>query len=364
MKRIDEKKYNYANPDLNITMKILDISKDTEGIYRYLENLELEGKKDSEEYELVASLIKDQVKKEYAEFRKINNLFEENFQDVRGLIEALGRTTDEDILNVLNTNATNSRIKRFYAHARDISLVRYEKEPLTKMKKDNDDTVPMNFGGLTTDVPKILARIFGIDPEAIEKEKEKKEDETRRISCDLIYYKYALINSLFYDYLVDYIENCKNKNIKKRLIKYKYQLIFTTPTLENAFANTPKSASRTEIYKERIEENVEKYRLRYHDDYLIRIYDEVENSINNLAQAQFDKKSATIGEKVDNILQILYTKACISAIYDESFLESLQTTTARALLEDGTKDDEENVNEVFRIDEKLRMPILRRKNVD
>ena len=72
MRRIEEKEYNYANPDLNTTMKILDISKDTEGIYRYLENLELEGKKDSEEYELVASLIKDQVKKEYAEFMSYN----------------------------------------------------------------------------------------------------------------------------------------------------------------------------------------------------------------------------------------------------------------------------------------------------
>lgn len=351
------------NRELNIVLDILDYSTHVEKIYNYLAKLEIEGKKDTEEYEDIASLIEDAIKIENQKYRQIPKFLSKDIIEIKKLIEGLNRTTDESILNVTEMNSKTNKLKRLYAHIRDYSLIRNEEEDV---ENNEEEMISVEFLGFVTQIPKKLAEQYGIDKQLEEKDKEirEKEAERRKVTCDLIYYKFALINSLFIDYLEEYISNCNNKLIKNRLIKYKYQLIFSTPSLEAGFAKHPKHPSNTEYLKEIVAIKIQEHPAKYHDDFLKNVYYDVSDSVVNLSQADYHAKQSSLDEKVAKIIEVLYTKACLSTIYDEGILESLQTTKEASLIDYASKDDYTNVNEVFNTDEKLRMPILKRKNVD
>ncbi len=355
----------------NVTSKIndlLDFEKSVEKIYNSLASLELEGKQNTQEYDELIDLINSVIELSNDKYKSLGSFENEEFKNYDLLIQSLNHCTEDELIDVLLFGKEN-HIKRFYSHIQDIKLRR------TETFKEDEKTVDDNIRysiyieaeGRRILITKKQAEEMGLDAKEIIKQvfKEemdmKKRDEERRtesnkIISDAIYYRKSLINAYFYEYLIRYIETCKNKSVKNALIKYKYKLIYMTPSLERAFAKN--KSSNIPIYEDLINLGVTTYPTLYEIAYLQPLAQQIKDYFYRIANEE------NKDDKIHKILNALYTKAQLAAVYDDVALETLKLLENFVDKDVESKEDAKYAHEAFKTEESLRIPILSRKKVD
>ena len=350
-------------------LELLEFEQSVEKIYNRLASLEIEGKQDSQEYNDLRDLLNSIIDLDSKNYKKLGSFEDEEFKSFDSFIQELNHCTEDELINVLYYGKDN-HVKRFYSHLQDIKLRRAE--TFNEDIKDFDDNIKYSIyietEGRRIVITKKQAEQIGLDVKEIIKQTlkdefdAKKQDEERRIEqnkiiSDAIYYRKGLINSYFYEYIVKYIETCKNKRIKNALIKYKYKLIYMTPSLERAFAKN-KTASSAPIYEDLINIGVQSYPGIYEIAYLQPLAQLIANDVYKMAN------EGTNNDTVHKIINALYTKAELAAVYDEASLETLKMLESFVDNDMETKEDAKYAHEAFKTEESLRMPLLIRKKVD
>ena len=357
------------NDIFSMVHEIIAFEKQVEKVYDKLAALELDGKENSQEYAEIKDSLDFANEKAEEMYKTLSSFEDEDFKTVDKLIQSLSHKTEDELLDVLLYGKEN-HARRFYSHLQDIKLKRIETFIGDFTNDEYDDYFAICIATENGDIvlPKKQAKEMGIDTDAIinlihhdDIEKKKNEEEERneknRIVSDAIYYRKALINAYFYEYLQKYIETCKNKSIKKELIKYKYKLIYTTPSLEIAFVKN-KKASNAPIYEELIDIGVHLYPTIYEAAYLLPVAQLVKDDVYRMAN------EGTNNDTVQKIISALYMKAELASVYDEATLETLSLLENYVDEDMESKEDAKYAHEAFKTEESLRMPILSRKKVD
>ena len=350
-------------------LELLGFEKSVEKVYNKLASLEIEGKQDTEEYLDLKDLLNSIVEIDSGKYRDLGSFETEEFKGFDSFIQELNHCTEDELINVLLFGKEN-HVKRFYSHLQDIKLRRTE--TFEEDIKDNDDDIKYSIyietegrrivitkkqaEQIGLDVKEIIKRTFKDEFEAKKRDKER-NIENNKIISEAIYYRKCLINAYFYEYLVKYIETCKNKKIKKALINYKYKLVYMTPSLERTFAKD-KTASSAPIYADLINLGVQAYPTIYEIAYLQPLAQLIKNDMYRMAN------EGTNNDTVHKIINALYTKAELSAVYDENALDTLKMLENYVDDDMETKEDAKYAHEAFKTEESLRMPLLIRKKVD
>lgn len=349
--------------------ELLDFERSVEKIYDSLASLELQGKEDTKEYKELRDLLNSVIDISSDKYKKLGSLEDEEFKNYDILIQGLNHCTEEELINVL-LFGKNNHIKRFYSHIQDIKL--RTNETFEEDIEENDDNIKYSIyietEGRRIVITKKQAKEMGLDVNEIikhvfkEENDKKKQDEEKRIEqnriiSDAIYYRKQLISAYFYEYLLKYIETCKNKTIKKALINYKYKLIYMTPSLERAFVRNNKTAGAP-IYEELINLSARTYPAIYDIAYLQPLAQLIKDDFYRMAN------EGANNDTVHKILNSLYTKAELAAVYDGATLETLNLIENFVDKDMETEEDAKYAHEAFKTEESLRMPILSRKKVD
>ena len=350
-------------------------------IYNAQAKLEIEGKIDSEEYKTnyqYLCMIRDHIYNKYEKqeipIKETNNFLEflnAYFDEYMG--------EDDNFLSMISDEQFTCPAYRLYNDLFYYNLNKHiiiiedgEDEDyniLEQMAIENAefDELKKNFGYASNDGSGYILH----EPEEDEDDEEYEEleeltnniyldafQEAMEIQCqsmDVDLYRIQLHELTLLEYLEDYIKNTTNKHLRNGLIKIKYLLTFTFPSIENKYLRVPETMTSTLILKTAINNyyhnNDQDLKNVFDVEYSAPIEDMINLELETLSNMETEAKKTK--DKVKAIMHMLNLKTNISINIDEVIDDNLYELKREAISNATSENSKKLIRESFKTKKEL-----------
>jgi len=304
-------------------------------MYKKMASLEKEGKQNSEEYKEIRDLIPSCLEIEKEKISKIDSL---NNAEMEELIEQIAYLNydyedqlddtickKEALLDKTDLYQT-TKTKRLITRLKEYGLLRTESytpdeddEDYLNIDNNNQEGIIqrsiLSFNGQDIEVPveamyKFIAKWTNNNNELDEKERKEIDKDINTA----LYFKDTLVNITLLNKIEEQIQNETNEKIKNILIDYKYNLIYTSLTLESHFANNEDFIEQQYKYHHLIELLAEIKPEIYQNYYDADLKEELEQRITKLANKEYNKNNSKLINELDDKIEKFYIESLLQSI--------------------------------------------------
>ena len=359
---------------------ILEIYASMLKLYDRQAKLEIEGKKDSSEYKQNYQLLYMIREHVYEKYEKSHIPVKEADDYVSFLNTTFNEFLGEEgtFLSMLSDEQVTTPSFRLYNDFYYRSLNKHivivegddEDDVLEQMVLDNIEfeELKKQFGYISNDGTGYVAHEPEEDEEDYE-EYEELENQTNQIymdayeqtmqmeykSMDVDLFRIQYHELTLLDYLEDYIANTKNKRLRSELIKVKYRLIFTFPSVENRYLRVPETINSTYVLKTAIrnyyKSNDIDLKTIFDVEYTHPVEEMINFELNTLSN--MDMESRKYKDKVKAIMHMLNLKANISINIDDVIDDNLHDLKREAISNATNEKTKKLIKESFKTKKEL-----------
>ena len=310
-------------------------------IYKELAKLEKKDMKDSTEYKDLVNLLSDCLGIERRLFSKFDNLDSVEMQKMISDITMLNDECEEEMVDKTRLYTTN-KVKRLLARLRDYSYLRNDSFDTDETKDTEEDKtfqVQATNGMLLNIKVSDMKKLGFTYTEPEEQTQSEEELEDIKATNDAMYGKERLVNANFYKLLEEEIAKTTTKKYKNELIDYKYNLIYNSVSLENAFVQGKDIINNIDLYKGIVFANESMYPAQYENVYTCVIEDDIKDRIQELTSKIYEGDKPNKEEAFEDTIDMLYIKALINSLIDERSQNHINEFTNVAIDQAQTEND-------------------------
>ena len=344
---------------LNDYLKVIELNKAVEKMYKRLAALDYQGLKNNDEYNTLVDLIKDTATNSNKIFKKYP-LHDNDILNFINLITEINKYSTLPLITLLNDQAS-IKIKRFLEHH---FIYELENKNLTQ-----DEVIPeynnilVNFNGVKYSLNNLMSLFdeCGYTTLANKLEKDKKNlylKKYREIiqNKEITINKINLQNFTLLDYFDNEINKTTDKRIKKRLIKSKYILFSMFKSLEDSFLEDQTNYSKTKYYQNEYKKlfNKNNNLNKYYNDYYI---EQINSLILYTLERNKDKYN-NLDDRYKDIILSIYLKTLISLLNNKKDIDAIYKDQDYIISENHNNFNAQFLNTTRNLNEEL---ILSRK---
>ena len=345
-------------------------------MYNNMASLEKEGKQNSEEYKEIRDLIPVCLEIEKEKISKIDSI---NNAEMEELIEQIAclNYDDEDQLDdtIYKEEALldktdlyqTTKIKRLLTRLREYGLLRTESYTPYEDDEDNlgiDDYNDlettqkgiMSINGESVEIP--LEAIYKFIAKWTNKDNELDEKQKKELDKDIntaFYFKDTLVNITLLNKIEEQIQKETNEKIKNVLIDYKYNLIYTTLTLESHFAKKEDFIEQQFKYHHLIELLAEIKPEIYEDYYDGELKYEIKQRIAKLANKEYNKNNSKLMNELDDTIEKLYIESLLQSMVNKNTYNDIIDYTSVSKNELKNEQSKKNITDIEKTVKELKL---------
>lgn len=296
-----------------LVTKIFELSKLIHSMYMKLAKLEIDGKKNSQEYKEAIPILR-RLSKRFDNILFDRKLWNRELVNVADLITTLCEFEDSYLFNYVDEIIDDEKlhIKRILQRIYEIeselqvSISEPKFEEYIETDEDNEDYAYINIAD------------------------QSDSNEKNNVICDeylmdlyeeLDYNKTTLDIHTFMDYLLDEIEITKNKDVKNELIYNKYKMISLFRNLELSFLRNQDKFTSVEYYHRKLD-SIFKKEPKLYSDYVLSFRYVAHQNMTNFIDRDKTHYDG-IEDRVYDILSALKLKTLASIVYNDDVRDEI-----------------------------------------
>lgn len=295
---------------------ILQLNNSIDQLYKLLCNLELEGKKDSQEYKDYVDLIRFASQRCH-KYMTRHNLGDKDINEFIQVLNELNHYDKYDPLNYIQ-KFDNIKIRRFIEHNYELSLIYHESDE--DMYYSDQDGIIIENVKYDYETGLAMLEEEGYQDMAddcrflMEQAKTEKEENEDRDDMDIA--ELQLETHTFMLYLLDAINEEQDEEIKKKLIEAKYRIISNIRSLELTFLYDQDLDIDLEAHQRELH-NVFKKRKSLYLEYVLYLEQIIDHERMMLIERHKEKYD-DLDDQVYDILLSILLKTHVSCIPNET----------------------------------------------
>lgn len=346
-------------------------------MYKNMASLEKEGKQDSEEYKEIKELIPFCLEIEKEKISKIDSINNAEMEELIEQIVYLNYDYEDQLDDTIYKEEAlvdktdlyqTTKTKRLITRLREYGLLRTESytpdeddEDYLKIDDYNEEDVIqkaiMSINGQEVEVPveaiyKFIAKWANNNNNELD-EKEKKELDKDINTA--IYFKDTLVNITLLNKIEEQIQNETNEKIKNVLIDYKYNLIYTTLTLESHFAKNEDFIEQQYKYHHLIELLAEIKPEIYQNYYDAELKYEIKQRITKLANKEYNKNNSKLMNELDDKIEKLYIESLLQSMVNKDTYNDIIDYTSVSKNELKNEQSKKNITDIEKTVKELKL---------